>query len=38
LTLRRGHDYELRPRDYPIIGWPKLVEKWLHTIKVLPVD
>ncbi len=31
-----GHGYGLRPRGLPIMGWPKLVEKWLHTIKVLP--
>jgi len=33
-----GHGYGLRPRDLPIMGWPKLVETWLHTIKVLPAD
>jgi acetyl esterase/lipase len=33
-----GHGYGLRPRDLPIMGWPKLVETWLHTIKVLPVE
>ncbi|MGO9325913.1 MAG: alpha/beta hydrolase [Terracidiphilus sp.] len=33
-----GHGYGLRPRDLPIMGWPKLVEMWLHTIKVLPAD
>lgn len=31
-----GHGYGLRPRDFPIMGWPKLVETWLHTIKALP--
>lgn len=30
-----GHGYGLRPRDLPIMGWPKLVETWMHTIKVL---
>jgi acetyl esterase/lipase len=30
-----GHGYGLRPRDLPILGWPSLVETWLHTIKVL---
>ncbi len=24
--------------DLPIMGWPKLVETWLHTIKVLPAE
>jgi acetyl esterase/lipase len=31
-----GHGYGLRPRDFPIMGWPKLVETWMHTIKMLP--
>jgi acetyl esterase/lipase len=31
-----GHGYGLRPRDLPIMGWPRLVETWLHTIHVLP--
>ncbi len=31
-----GHGFGLRPRDFPIMGWPKLVETWLHTIKVVP--
>jgi acetyl esterase/lipase len=30
-----GHGYGLRPRDLPIMGWPRLVETWLHTIKIL---
>jgi len=33
-----GHGYGLRPRDFPIMGWPQLVETWLHTIKVLPAE
>jgi len=33
-----GHGYGLRPRDFPIMGWPKLVETWLHTIQVLPAE
>ncbi len=33
-----GHGYGLRPRDLPIMGWPKLVETWLRTTKVLPVE
>jgi acetyl esterase/lipase len=31
-----GHGYGLRPRDLPIMGWPRLVEAWMHTIHVLP--
>lgn len=30
-----GHGYGLRPRDFPIMGWPNLVETWMHTIKML---
>lgn len=33
-----GHGYGLRPRDFPIMSWPKLVETWLYTIKVLPAN
>jgi acetyl esterase/lipase len=33
-----GHGFGLRQRDLPIMGWPKLVEIWLHTIKVLPAQ
>jgi acetyl esterase/lipase len=31
-----GHGYGLRPTDLPITHWPKLVETWMRTIKVLP--
>ena len=31
-----GHGYGLRPTDLPITRWPKLVETWMRTIKVLP--
>src|ERR1700680_1265154 len=31
-----GHGYGLRRTDLPITAWPKLVETWLHTIKILP--
>lgn len=33
-----GHGFGLRPRDLPIMGWPRLVEMWLHKIKVLPAQ
>jgi acetyl esterase/lipase len=33
-----GHGYGLRPRDLPIMGWPRLVETWMRTIKVLPAQ
>jgi len=33
-----GHGYGLRPRDLPIMGWPKLVETWLQTIKMVPAN
>jgi acetyl esterase/lipase len=38
LYAQGGHGYGLRPRDLPIMGWPTLVETWLHTIKVLPAE
>ncbi len=31
-----GHGYGLRPTATPITHWPKLAERWLHTIGVLP--
>jgi len=31
-----GHGYGLRRTELPVTAWPLLVEKWLHTIKVLP--
>lgn len=31
-----GHGYGLRKTELPVTSWPKLVETWLHTIKVLP--
>jgi len=31
-----GHGYGLRRTALPVIGWPQLVETWLHTIQVLP--
>jgi acetyl esterase/lipase len=33
-----GHGFGLRPRELPIMGWPKLAETWLHTIKMLPAQ
>lgn len=33
-----GHGYGLRPTALPVTGWPKLVETWLHTIKILPAQ
>ena len=31
-----GHGYGLRRTSQPVTAWPLLVEKWLHTIKVIP--
>jgi acetyl esterase/lipase len=31
-----GHGYGLRRTALPVTAWPKLVETWLQTIKVLP--
>jgi acetyl esterase/lipase len=33
-----GHGYGLRPREFPIMGWPKLVETWLRTAKIVPAS
>jgi acetyl esterase/lipase len=30
-----GHGYGLRHTELPVTDWPKLVEIWLHTIKIL---
>jgi dipeptidyl aminopeptidase/acylaminoacyl peptidase len=30
-----GHAFGLRKTKYPITGWPKLAETWLHTIKMI---
>ena len=31
-----GHGYGLRRTALPVTAWPLLVEKWLHTIKMMP--
>ena len=31
-----GHGYGLRKTELPVTDWPKLVETWLKTLKVLP--
>lgn len=33
-----GHGYGLRRTSQPVTAWPLLVEKWLHTINVLPTS
>lgn len=33
-----GHGYGLRRTALPVTTWPDSVEKWLHTIKILPFD
>jgi acetyl esterase/lipase len=33
-----GHGYGLRRTELPVTAWPKLVETWLQTIHVAPVD
>jgi len=30
-----GHGYGLRPTELPVTDWPRLVEKWLVTIRLL---
>jgi acetyl esterase/lipase len=36
LYAQGGHAFGLRPSKFPITGWPKLVEKWLGTIGMIP--
>jgi acetyl esterase/lipase len=31
-----GHGYGLRPTALPVTTWPRSVETWLHTIRILP--
>lgn len=33
-----GHGYGLRRTVLPVTRWPELVETWLHTIAILPVE
>ena len=33
-----GHGYGLRRTEKPVTTWPLEVEKWLHTIKILPAQ
>jgi len=35
LYAEGGHGYGLRPTSQPVTNWPKLVETWLHTIRML---
>jgi acetyl esterase/lipase len=36
LFAHGGHAFGLRRTDQPITEWPQLVERWLHTIGMLP--
>jgi dipeptidyl aminopeptidase/acylaminoacyl peptidase len=36
LYAHGGHAFGLRPTKLPITHWPELMEKWLHTIGMLP--
>ncbi len=36
LYAEGGHGYGLRPTELPVTRWPKLVEGWFRTIRVLP--
>lgn len=33
-----GHGYGLRQTELPVTAWPKLVERWLETIRVVPAN
>lgn len=35
LYAHGGHAFGLRRTQYPITGWPQLVETWLHTIGMI---
>ncbi len=35
LYAEGGHAFGLRRTQFPITGWPRLVETWLHTIGIL---
>ena len=36
LYAEGGHGFGLRRTKLPITGWPKLVETWLRTIRMIP--
>ena len=36
LYAQGGHGYGLRPTELPVTRWPKLVEEWFRTIRVVP--
>ena len=38
LYAEGGHAFGLRRTKYPITAWPELVEKWLHSLGMIPVD
>jgi acetyl esterase/lipase len=35
LYAHGGHAFGLRRTDQPITQWPKLVETWLHTLRII---
>jgi len=38
LYAQGGHAYGLRRTKFPITEWPQLVETWLRTIGMIPVQ
>ena len=36
LYAQGGHGFGLRPSKLPVTGWPRLVETWLGTIRMIP--
>jgi acetyl esterase/lipase len=36
LYAQGGHAFGLKPSQFPISQWPRLVETWLKTIGVTP--
>jgi acetyl esterase/lipase len=38
LYAQGGHGFGLRPSKFPVTEWPRLVETWLGTIGMIPVQ
>jgi acetyl esterase/lipase len=36
LYMRGGHAYGLRPTSFPVTEWPRLVERWLASLGMVP--
>jgi acetyl esterase/lipase len=38
LYAQGGHAFGLRRTQFPITGWPRLVDEWMRTIGIVPTD